>query len=668
MSLSNKKRAAQIEAIANEPKSLDRSRARYLLAADLIQQKQGEKALSWLEGLEQDYPVLAPYITLKRSQAYEIIGNKAKSQAALREILKQYRNSPVAAEALYILGKSDPKLWNQAIAQFPSHPLTLDIVRQRLRQNPNQPQLMLLLAKYASNTPSISSVLNQLVSQNGSHLKRADWEAIGWVYWQNQEYDKASNAYFHARQTVRNTYLVAKGLELSHRKAEAKIAYRVLISEFPNSQEATNSMISLASLSAPSEALTYLDRVIGQFPARAGEALIAKAKILDQMKNTQSAEQTRQLLVTKYGDSEAAAEYRWMQAQARAVAGDLKGALTWAQPITTQNSHSKYGARAAFWVGKWANQIGRQDDAKAAFEHALAEYPQSYYAWRSAVLLGWNVGDFNTVRQLDPHVVQPEMRSLPPAGSAIFKELYELGQDDDAWTLWEAEFQNRTQPTVAEQFTNGLMELKVGKHKEGIDQVSKLEDREIPAEQAQYQDLRKQMAYWQALYPFPFMNIIEKWSQKRQLNSLLVTGLIRQESRFEPKVRSIAGAVGLMQVIPSTADWVAKSTNLTQYSLENPNDNIELGTWYLDSTHRQYNNNSMLAIASYNAGSGNVSKWLQEKGSIDPDEFVETIPFEETKGYVKNVFGNYWNYLRLYNPDVSQQLAKYSAGQPTAQR
>jgi soluble lytic murein transglycosylase len=107
---------------------------------------------------------------------------------------------------------------------------------------------------------------------------------------------------------------------------------------------------------------------------------------------------------------------------------------------------------------------------------------------------------------------------------------------------------------------------------------------------------------------------------------------------------------------------------LQQYSLENPSDNVRLGTWYLDHTHEQYNNNSMLAVASYNAGPSNVAKWLKDKGSIDQDQFVETIPFDETKGYVKNVFGNYWNYLRLYNPEISQQLAKHAAAHPTVPR
>ncbi|HEY9603886.1 MAG TPA: hypothetical protein V6C85_19880, partial [Allocoleopsis sp.] len=68
--------------------------------------------------------------------------------------------------------------------------------------------------------------------------------------------------------------------------------------------------------------------------------------------------------------------------------------------------------------------------------------------------------------------------------------------------------------------------------------------------------------------------------------------------------------------------------------------------------------------ASYNAGPGNVSNWLTKYGFNDPDAFIEVIPFPETKGYVESVFANYWNYLRLYNPSISQLLAQNSNAQP----
>jgi soluble lytic murein transglycosylase len=111
---------------------------------------------------------------------------------------------------------------------------------------------------------------------------------------------------------------------------------------------------------------------------------------------------------------------------------------------------------------------------------------------------------------------------------------------------------------------------------------------------------------------------VTNWSVQRQLSPTLVLGLIRQESRFEAQIRSSAGATGLMQVMPDTGAWIASKTGITSYSLSNPEDNIKMGTWYLDYTHREYGNNSMLAVASYNAGPGAVGNWVTNVASAIP--------------------------------------------------
>lgn len=700
-------RAAKLEAIALGAKSLDGARARYLLAADLIEQKQGEKALPWLEGLEWDYPVLAAHIALKRAQAYELTGDKAKARLAWQDLLKRYPNDPVAAEALYALysgtskfwekgiaknhvnnslaeitrhlyafSADDPQYWERALEKFPSHPRILEIARYRVEQNPKQPELMLLLANYGFDSPEITSVLDKLVSrygwsgkkQNNALIKQEDWEAIAIGYWNAKKYGQASVAYDKAPRTSRNAYLAAIALQYAEKPRTAKRAYKQMVRDFPDAEETASALIQLAKIERSEEAIPYLDRVIKQFPDRAAEAVLVQAEILDRLGNSQDADKVRQLLLAKYANSDVVAEYRWEMAQVKANAGDLQAALQWAQPILVSNPNSEPARQAGFWVGKWASKLGLQQEAKAAFEQVVAKHPQSYYAWRSAVKLGWDVGDFTTVRELDPQVVLPAERPPLPVGSPALKELYQLGQNQDAWTLWQAEFQNRLRPSVAEQFTDGILRLSVGDYLEGIAKISKLEDRDTPEERAEYQALKQQLTYWHALYPFPFVEAIEEQSQKRDLNPLLVTALIRQESRFQPEIRSKAGAVGLMQMMPSTGAWAAENIDLKEYALENPDDNIKLGTWFLGQIHNTFDNNSLLAVASYNAGQGNMSKWLQDRKYMDPDEFVEAIPFDETKDYVKQVFGNYWNYLRLYDPQVAQQLAKHSAVPSIAMR
>jgi soluble lytic murein transglycosylase len=660
VSLSPAARAEKLEAIAKGANSTDRNRARYLLASDLIQQGQGQNAISWLKDLEQDYPALAPQIALKRAQAYESFGATAEAQATWKELLSRYPKDPAAAEALYALGKTQPKYWDQAIAEFPAHPRTVDIAQIRLQKNPKQPELLLLQARHALYKPNYVSVLDKLSKDYAAQLTPQDWEAIAFGYWEKQQYGKAGAAYARAPRTALNAYRVGRGLQLGERGGTT-VAYQQMVQQFPSDRETSLALIRLSKIvSSPTTAVSYLDQIIQRFPDRAPEALLEKSKLLDSQNSQKSAAQTRQVLLTQYNSSDAAAELRWSLAQRYAANGNFQEALKWAQAITQNNPDSaEFAPEAGFWAGKWAQQLGKQREAAEAYQAVLTRYPHSYYAWRSAVFLGWEVGDFHNVRQLQPPVERLTQRPELPAGSAVLKELHQLGQDRDAWTRWQAEFSNKMQPTVAEQFTDGVMRLGVGDNLEGIFMLTFLSEREIPEEKAQVQELRQQLAYWQALYPFPFLEQIENWSKQRQLNPLLVTALIRQESRFMPGIRSVVGAIGLMQVMPDTGDWIAKQANIKNYDLDNPEDNIKFGTWYLDYTHREYSDNSMLAVASYNAGPGAVAGWL-EKGIRDPDVFVEAIPYSETRGYVKSVFENYWNYLRLYSPEISNRLAQLS--------
>jgi soluble lytic murein transglycosylase len=655
-------RAEKLEELAKGFPSRDRNRARYLLASDLVERNEGKQALSLLEGLEKDYPQLAPYILLKRAQAYDILGEAGKASDDRQAAVKNYPTHPASVKALYLIAL--PEYQEKAIASFPSHPLTWDIIGKRLATNPNQPELQLILAKHAYDQPGIIPVLDELVKN--ATLKPEEWEIVAHAYWENNQFAKAADVYTKSAKTPRNLYRLARGLQIDGKRDQAIAIYKQLISAFPEAQETGTALLRLAEMSKPRQnALPYLDEIISKFPELAGEALLAKVKILQAQNDTNGANTALQLLISKYGNTEEAAQYRWKMALEKAEAKDYQAAWQWAEPIPSNNPNSILAPRAGFWIGRWATNLGKMQEATQAYEYVISNFPQSYYAWRSAVTLGLSVGNFNNVRQLIPEVV-PLVRPVPTAGSETFKELYLLGQDRDAWLQWQAEFNNKAQPTVAQQFTEGLMLLTQGENLRGIDAISKLEDREKPEEKTEYENLSKQITYWQARYPFPYLKEIEYWSKQRQLNPLLVTALIRQESRFQPKIKSVANATGLMQVLPDKAKWIAPQIkeDSKKINLEDPNDNIMLGTWYLDHTHDQYGNNSLLAIASYNAGPGNVAKWLKTIPTQDPDEFVEEIPFDETKNYVRQVFGNYWNYLRLYNPEISRLVKQYSAKHP----
>jgi soluble lytic murein transglycosylase len=159
-------------------------------------------------------------------------------------------------------------------------------------------------------------------------------------------------------------------------------------------------------------------------------------------------------------------------------------------------------------------------------------------------------------------------------------------------------------------------------------------------------------AIWLAAFPRAYRELIEKRSAEVKLDPDLLQGLIREESAFDPAAGSWAGAMGLCQLMMPTAKQVAHGLKIkgrmTRNRLHEPDLNVRLGSTYLSQLIKHYRGNLALAVASYNAGSGAVSRWLSTSKASELDEFVEEIPIPETRNYVKRVLGSYTAYQLLY--------------------
>ncbi len=157
--------------------------------------------------------------------------------------------------------------------------------------------------------------------------------------------------------------------------------------------------------------------------------------------------------------------------------------------------------------------------------------------------------------------------------------------------------------------------------------------------------------YWEALFPRAYWSDLRKYSVANGLDPFLVASLIRQESEFNAGALSRANAVGLMQLLPKTGKSVAKQVKLKGYKapqLFTPTVNLELGTRYFKDMVDKYNGQFEYALAAYNAGTDRVSDWLGEGHYRDPQEFVESIPFTETREYVQAILRNANVYRQLY--------------------
>lgn len=153
-----------------------------------------------------------------------------------------------------------------------------------------------------------------------------------------------------------------------------------------------------------------------------------------------------------------------------------------------------------------------------------------------------------------------------------------------------------------------------------------------------------------AAFPVGYYDEIAKYNDKSIVPEQLVLAVIREESNFRPDVESVAGAIGLMQLMPATAKYIGKTIRLTVSvdQLVDPELNVRLGAAYLKRLLKRYDGNMYYALAAYNGGPTNVKRWKKKISTNDMDQFVESIPFIETKNYVKRVIRSYFVYLQLY--------------------
>ncbi len=167
------------------------------------------------------------------------------------------------------------------------------------------------------------------------------------------------------------------------------------------------------------------------------------------------------------------------------------------------------------------------------------------------------------------------------------------------------------------------------------------------------------------MYPISYQPVIQAAAADSHVDPLLVASVIRTESKFRTEEVSHAGAIGLMQLMPSSAQWIAQqmqaegSLPLTEdiqavkINLAQPEVNIRLGSWYIHYLEERFNNNQVAAIAAYNAGPKRVSQWLADGTWNGKLKTISDIPVGETRHFVDRVFYNYTLYQKIYRGDTT---------------
>lgn len=311
---------------------------------------------------------------------------------------------------------------------------------------------------------------------------------------------------------------------------------------------------------------------------------------------------------------------------------------------------------ALFWIGKALMKQGKWAEARSYWKRAHNLAPESYYGLRALASLrrfdfASSHGYMKPEEELSFEALKDWLSTwnpLPPLRVendprwAKAKAFIIAGYRDKALALYRNLYREYSQDPKALAFLTFYF------RQENLYSLS-IRSAMSLVWLAQKAGVSFPPELWELSYPLFFSRLIEQEASFWKIDPLLLAAVIRQESLFDPWVSSPAGAIGLMQIIPSTGKSIALAlgwSNFSEKLLERPWISLKFGTWYLVQQKERFGH-WFVALAAYNAGPLRAAKWWEQAG-YDPDLFVEIIPIEETNRYVRAIYEQYAVYQKIY--------------------
>ncbi|MBI3988117.1 MAG: transglycosylase SLT domain-containing protein [candidate division NC10 bacterium] len=353
-------------------------------------------------------------------------------------------------------------------------------------------------------------------------------------------------------------------------------------------------------------------------------------------------------LIADLRESELFEAALWRRGWLRAKQKTYQEALTDLRYLSTRQA-SPFKDQALYWQGRIQEQLGDLKEATTAYDDLLRNSPDHYYARMArerlhTLLPVEGTPSMTTSSRPRPAVVPPPSHRSPLTKA---RELRSLALKEEAsQEYWELV---RTAPEDLGLLAEAASFFEEAGRPEKALSLAKRILRPLYLQQK-----REPIPnYWTLLFPLGYFELVKEQAAATALDPYLLLAIIREESTFEKGAVSRAGARGLMQLLPATAREVAQELKLNEVArdgLDIPSINITLGTRYLAKLLQEFGD-LVHTLAAYNAGPQVVRQWLARFGPLPVEMFVEEIPFQETRNYVKRVLGSYDRYRALYRPE-----------------
>jgi soluble lytic murein transglycosylase len=610
---------------------------RWILADALARHGDFAAAGAAAAGIVDRYPDsrLAPAALLLAATLASRSGDVVGEQTILKRLLDAYPDSREVTEALYLLGMT-----GEARGQ-------LDAAASAYREL----QVLVPASGWAAGA---SDRLSALAGAGvripelsiAQRVDRAERLLRGGV--PKTAADEAERIAGETRDpgvAVRAFKIVADASQRLGRYDLAARAIELAISRAPADRKAALRLEQARLLLRAGErdrALAVLAQAQPGGEAEAAEAAYLKARTLDEAGRESAAIAAYRAVASTYPNREVAGAALWRLGWLEYFRGDVRGAEQAWTRLSELPGGRAYRLGALYWTGRALERTGQQAKGERAYTRVLREAPRSYYG-----LLAARRAASGAEHAAEPSIrlpADPQEIIADDPGFARVDLLRRIGLVEFAWQELEDVIQRAAGDPVR-LYALSSTYVKDERYHLALRVVR----RHFTALAASGHPTVPR-AFWEMVYPFGWRSEVSEAARRAGLDPFLVAAVVREESSYYPRAVSRAGARGLMQLMPATAQPMAENRGLAFREgqlLDEPDANLEIGTSFLAGLMREFGD-PRIALAAYNAGPRRAREWWKTRKTDDVEAWVEQIPYDETRQYVKKVMLAWDEYRRLY--------------------
>ncbi len=667
--------------------------ALYFLAEYYFSKNRYPEAIKLYQQISERYPksLWAARSVLRRAESLLESGAYPQATEAFEKFLRDNPRSDLCPDAGLGLGKAlaaegkvdqAVRTYKDLFVRYPGSPAETDVEKA--------------LADLKANGVQVFELTADEVYERAKNLFKAG------------QYDKAYTAFIKVLKLDQSyqskiDVLLRSGISLFYlgRRSEAAAVLEKTMKEHPGDRGA-ETLYWLAKtydkLGRKEDAVASCLKIASSYPDSewADDALYYAGNIYRESNDLKRALKIYSQLSAQYPQSKFSDSAVWWKAWALFTAGEFTRAEQTLQELINTYPKSFLVNQAGYWQGRAAEKIGNPARAAVYYEKVLKRAPYSYYGYRAADRLS---ALDTTAQTVSADVFSGDSGTDEDSASGDTQN----SDDPDGRPVWTAEAVRML--SAQPSFKKSLELMHLNMKKEAADELSSLQEK-LPKKRGMLLGLSKTYFelgdyyrslmlvlrnyeryldrpaketspdLWLLAYPQGYWSSIVSYSRKYGQDPYFIAAIIREESQFHADAISRAGARGVMQVMPSTGQRVAQAIRMAGFDRDKLFDYdtaINIGTWYVSRLMKRFKGDPILVAAAYNAGPDAASSWLAKNGSsMDRDEFVESIPFLETRGYVKKVLRNYAEYKRIYGRpaqklSLTRSLPTGTAELPAAQ-